>query len=47
MTSRDVAKRKALSEWVKAVNATGEFGIWANDISFNVADVDGIIQKYL
>lgn len=47
MTSRDVAKRKALSEWVKAVNATGEFGTWANDISFNVADVDGIIQKYL
>lgn len=47
MTSRDVAKRKALSEWVKAVNATGEFGTWANDISFNVADVDSIIQKYL
>ena len=47
MTSRDIAKRKALSEWVKAVNATGEFGTWANDISFNVADVDGIIQKYL
>jgi type III restriction enzyme len=47
MTSRDVAKRKALSEWVKAVNATGEFGTWANDISINVADVDSIIQKYL
>ena len=47
MTSRDVAKRKAMSEWVKAVNATGEFGTWVNDISFNVADVDNIIQKYL
>lgn len=47
MTERDGAKRKALSEWVKAVNATGEFGIWVNDLSLNVADVDSIIQKYL
>lgn len=47
MTERDGTKRKALSEWVKAVNATGEFGTWENDLSLNVADVDSIIQKYL
>lgn len=47
MTERDGAKRKALSEWVKAVNATGEFGTWVNDLSLDVADVDSIIQKYL
>ena len=38
------AKRKALKEWVDTVNNTGEFGEWCSDISFNVADVDGIIQ---
>lgn len=47
MTEKDKAKRKALSEWIKAVNGTGEFGVWVNDISLNVADVDSIIQKYL
>ncbi|MDO4547196.1 MAG: DEAD/DEAH box helicase family protein [Clostridia bacterium] len=46
MTRRDVEKRKALSEWVKAVNDTNDFGVWVNDVSFNVADVDGILQKY-
>jgi type III restriction enzyme len=40
-------KRKALAEWVKAVNSLGEYGQWAADISYNVADVDGIIEKYL
>ena len=40
------AKRKALSEWVKVVNELGDFGVWCNDVSFNVADVEGIIQKY-
>lgn len=47
MTEKDIAKRKALEEWIKAVNATGEFGTWVNAISTNVADVDGIIQKLL
>lgn len=40
------AKRKALKEWVDTVNSTGEFGEWCCDISFNVADVDGIIESY-
>ena len=46
-TRRDKEKRKALAEWVEAVNALGDFGIWCNDVSYNVADVDGIIKKHL
>ena len=46
-TRKDIAKRAALSEWTKAVNDLGEFGVWCNEVSYNVADVDGIIQKYL
>jgi type III restriction enzyme len=40
-------KRKALDEWIEAVNSIGEFGKWCSDISFNIADVDGIIAKHL
>ena len=46
-TRRDKEKRKALAEWVSAVNGLEEFGQWVNDVSYNVADVDGIIQKYV
>lgn len=46
-TRRDKVKRAALSEWVEAVNNVGEFGVWCNDVSYDVADVDGIINKYL
>lgn len=45
-TRRDKEKRKALTEWIHAVNACGEYGEWYNDVSYNVADVDGIIAKY-
>ena len=41
------AKRKALAEWVDSVNSLKEFGVWCSDISFDVADVDLIIGKYL
>ncbi|MDR2951896.1 MAG: hypothetical protein LBU82_01495 [Treponema sp.] len=41
------AKQAALAEWVDAVNSLKEYGQWRSDISFNVADVDGIIAKYL
>lgn len=47
MTRKDVEKRKALSAWVEVVNNCGEFGEWCNDVSLNVADVDGIIAKHL
>jgi len=40
------AKRAALAEWVRAVNGHGGFGTWHCDVSFNTADVDGIIAKY-
>jgi type III restriction enzyme len=40
-------KRKALAEWIEAVNSIEEYGIWCSDISFNIADVDGIIEKHL
>ncbi len=45
-TRRDKEKRRALSEWIEAVNACGEYGEWCNDVSYNIADVDGIIAKY-
>jgi type III restriction enzyme len=41
------AKRAALSEWVEAVNSIKEYGQWCSDISYSVADVDGIIGKYI
>ncbi|MDR2500739.1 MAG: hypothetical protein LBD37_06640, partial [Treponema sp.] len=41
------AKRAALEEWIQAVNSLKEYGEWQSDISFNVADVDGIIGKYV
>lgn len=44
-TMRDKVKRKALSEWIEAVNNCGEYGVWCNDVSYNVADVDGIIES--
>ena len=46
-TRRDRAKRQALAEWIAAVNGLGEYGEWVNDVSFDVADVDGIIAKYV
>ena len=46
-TDKDKAKRRALAEWVKAVNSAGEFGRWVNDVSYSVKDVDGIIGKYI
>lgn len=46
-TRRDKEKRKALTEWVECVNSLGEFGEWCNDVSYNIADVDGIIKKYM
>jgi type III restriction enzyme len=41
------AKRSALEEWIQTVNSLKEYGEWENDISFNVADVDGIIGKHI
>jgi type III restriction enzyme len=40
-------KRRALGEWIEAVNSLKDYGEWHSDISFNIVDVDGIIGKYL
>ena len=45
-TRRDIEKRKALAEWITAVNEAGEFGQWVNAVSYNVADIDGIIKSF-
>lgn len=46
-TRQTDAKRTALEEWIRAVNAIGEYGEWVSDISFHVGDVDGIIARWL
>lgn len=44
-TRRDIEKRKALNEWIQAVNSLGDYGEWHCAVSYNVADVDGIIER--
>lgn len=46
-TEKDVAKRKALQEWIEAINAMGKYGVWHSDISFKEDDVNDIIAKYI
>jgi type III restriction enzyme len=41
------AKKAALAEWIETVNSLKEYGQWYSDISFNIADVDGIIEKLI
>jgi hypothetical protein len=36
----------AIEEWIQALNSLKEYGKWRGDISFNVAGVDGIIEKH-
>ena len=45
-TRKDVEKRKALAEWVSTINGLGEYGQWCNAVSYNIADVDGIILHH-
>ena len=40
-------KLRALAEWIDAVNSLMEYGEWCSDISYNVADIDGIIAKHI
>ena len=37
-------KRKALQQWVEAVNATNEYGVWKEAIVWNTADVSSVIE---
>jgi len=41
------AKREALDEWTKAVNAYGGFGEWGWDVAFQPSDVDDIVMKHV
>ena len=40
------AKRDALNEWVRAINATGGFGRWSWDVAFKPEKVQDIITKH-
>ena len=40
------AKRDALNEWVKAINAAGGFGRWAWDVAFDPSEMQDIITKH-
>lgn len=39
------AKRAALDEWVRAVNAKGGFGLWCWDVVFEMAKVQDVLAK--
>jgi type III restriction enzyme len=39
-------KREFLSEWVRAVNGHGGFGVWASDVSRNPTDIHEILQRH-
>ncbi|MCL1630118.1 DEAD/DEAH box helicase family protein [Roseibaca sp. V10] len=45
-SQQNEAKRHALNEWVKAVNAAGGFGQWAWDVAFRPADVQDILDRF-
>jgi type III restriction enzyme len=46
-TQRDRTKREFLKEWVDAANKHGGFGEWYWDVSFDISDLKGIIEKNL
>ncbi len=39
-------KREFLSEWVRAVNGLGGFGVWASDVSRSPTDIHEILQRH-
>jgi type III restriction enzyme len=44
--TQNKAKRDALNEWVKAINAAGGFGRWTWDVAFKPGEVQDIITKH-
>ncbi len=40
------AKREALDEWVRAINAAGGFGQWSWDVAFDPAQVHDIVARH-
>ena len=45
LTEQDKAKHAALDEWVTAVNAHGDLGSWRWAVSFNPADLEGLLAQ--
>ena len=45
-TQQNKTKREFLAEWINAVNGHGGFGQWASDVSFEPADISGILAKH-
>ena len=45
-TQQNRTIRECLAEWVTAVNVHGGFGEWARNVSFNPADIPGILVKH-
>ena len=39
-------KRRALEQWVQAVNQDGGFGRWSSDLSYNPGDIKDILMKH-
>ncbi len=39
-------KREYLQEWVKAVNDSGKYGEWCEDMSLSIKDVESIIKRH-
>lgn len=39
-------KRQALQDWIAAVNGTGEYGHWEEDVSWNTRDINAIIDQH-
>jgi len=42
-TAQDKVKHAFLRDWIKAVNYDGRFGKWTSDVSFDPADISGIV----
>ncbi|MBQ7733013.1 MAG: hypothetical protein IJT58_03230 [Synergistaceae bacterium] len=46
-SDQDRVKRRALSDWCRAVNQVKHYGHWCCVVSRSPADIDGIIAKYI
>lgn len=45
-SAQNRAKRRALGEWIQAVNNQGGFGVWSWDVSFAPGDVRDILRRH-
>ena len=45
-SEQDIAKREALCEWVKAVNAVKSYGEWLCDSCTSPAEIEGVIARH-